>query len=88
MALRLDDNLFEKVSGGVGFDENGGGLPEEGLKIFISTCKNSWGLDLDGALENLRRDWATYSAEWGKGGIVPVLETCEEYVRANWDKIA
>ena len=87
MVERLDDNMFENVNGGAAFDNNGG-LPEEGLKVFISTCKNSWGLDLEGAIENLTRNWASYSAEWAKGGIVPVLETCEAYIRANWDKIA
>lgn len=94
----INDDELENVNGGVvagvvGLAADAGGLaaqtiPVAGLNEFIRTCKNAWGLDLNGALANLASNWAAYKAQWGKGNVAPNYDACVTYVKAHWDKVA
>ena len=81
----LNMSELSKVNGGAA--QNPNTIPVEAVNTFIRTCKNSWGLDLEGALANLETNWASYSASWAKGGVTPDLAACKTFVRAHWDKV-
>ena len=81
----LNDTLLSQAAGGAQGGANT--VPVEAVNTFIRTCKNSWGLDLAGAIANLESNWATYSVAWAKSGVTPELDACRTFVKAHWDKV-
>ena len=87
MSDLLKDKELNSVNGGAVGAVKGDTIPVEAVNEFIRTCKNSWGMSCDQAIDHLNANWSKYEAEWTKSGVTPSQPAIVTYIKAHWNNI-